>query len=597
MPTVPRVAPDQVQTRPVAGARLTVQPSPAAYGSQLGATVAGVGAELLALAQARAVTTQTMRATREAMAEERQLLDDPETGALHVRGPAAMEVFDPTMAELQKRYGAITDRVKNRQARDAVVQLLERRWQQAAERLGDHGVAEVEADERREHEARLTATVDEAITYVGEGERFDQALARVGAAVKESTARYGLGPAAAAALLQEKQTAVHIGAIERHLAAGDDRAAAAHLERFRAQLAGGALAELERKVDVAQTDAAALEAEELAWLTFGPQTRWEPIAQDVIERKLREALDDQPKILARAIELSRTRRQSVLAARQEEEDANESAVWRAVAAGASFEQIRRMPEYQNARGQLQAAIGTRLRTDAERRADRAYTAGQRAQTAREAATEARQHARYWELREPARLATLSEDAIVARAGELGSTLTERLLDAKRQGGPGSVKDAVIDRAVFDQLLRRSGLTLDDAQRGDLLVAVENAIDLKQQSVGNRKVTRQEALAEAQAILDERVFLDLSFRRDPSRAVATIVNPQNRARAYVPTADIPDEDLAESLNYVRTLDPELLTWSDDEILRRFQRRIERAYARRLLGGSRAEGIAILRGREE
>jgi len=600
MPQVPNYRSDQVRTNPIAGTKKSAVHTPESLGGQFGETAARLGQQLYRQAEERAVQRQTLTAERELMEAERVLVDDPARGVLRTRGLAAMEAYEPTLETFDRFASEIQGRVKNPRAQAGVELLVARRRAAVADRVGIHGSRELERHDQREHEAMLNALVDEGITYAGEESRIDETLARLSVEVDEASERFGLGAEAKAAVLAEKRTALHAGVIDRLVAAGRDGDAEAYLKRFREQnqIAGHALPELERKVDVASTDAAAARIAGVTWAQFGPKGDTDPIALDKMEDELRGALSDQPKILAAAIRLLRERKAGVDASRNERQDAMASDLWKAVAEGRPLEQIQRLPSYLSAPGKLQAEISEHVVRQREQRADRGYQLGQRAKSQREDEAERRGAALYWELRRPDVLAMLSENAIIARSGELGSERAERLLRAKQEGG-GPLRDATIDREVLDQVLRRSQLTFTDDQRGDLLVAVEDAIDRAQQAAGNKKLTRDDARAIAQGLVDDRVMVDTWGPGGQERVRALVVDADDRKHAYIPLDRIPPALLAEALETVRGFTVSAQRpqgMSDAELRRRFGRRIERAFAIGQLGGTKAEQVAILRGEQ-
>jgi len=188
---------------------------------------------------------------------------------------------------------------------------------------------------------------------------------------------------------------------------------------------------------------------------------------------------------------------------------------------------------------------------------------------------------------------MSDNAIEALRGELGDAHVNRLHEKKRGlNSTVTVREAVVDRQLLEQLLRQSGVPIDPDAKGQLQVAVEDAINADQESK-NRKLTRDETRTITQGILDRRVMVD-TWGPDQARIVAAIIDPSDRDTAYVPMAQIPAEVVTRYLNYARSLSPTLGAMPESELRARFTSRIQRAYGLRLLGGTQAEVEAAMKG---
>jgi len=79
------------------------------------------------------------------------------------------------------------------------------------------------------------------------------------------------------------------------------------------------------------------------------------------------------------------------------------------------------------------------------------------------------------------------------------------------------------------------------------------------------------------------------------AIAAIVNEKDRARAYVPIDTITDSKVFEdAANILRGEYPQLANVPTRDIKTKYARRIERAYALRLMGAKQDEVEAALKG---
>jgi hypothetical protein len=98
------------------------------------------------------------------------------------------------------------------------------------------------------------------------------------------------------------------------------------------------------------------------------------------------------------------------------------------------------------------------------------------------------------------------------------------------------------------------------------------------------------------IVDQQVMLNV-WGSDPTKIAAVVVNPADRAKAYVPAAKIPPQAFGGYANYLRSISRSAQGMTDQAIAATFGDRIQRAYARRLLGGTRGEIEGILHGAED
>ena len=121
---------------------------------------------------------------------------------------------------------------------------------------------------------------------------------------------------------------------------------------------------------------------------------------------------------------------------------------------------------------------------------------------------------------------------------------------------------MIDDDLFKTIAQNAGLKAygesSDEQKGvlgQLKNAVETEIDREQQRTG-KPLTRDEKQRLMQGVIDQKVMLHYSLWPDESRIAATVTNADDRARAYVPLANIPPVAMSEALNYARSLSPEL-----------------------------------------
>jgi len=625
MPIVPRYGDRKVQTQALPGVRKSAAETPTSTGAGLaeaqqntGEALMQAGAGVARMATAKVAELHALEVQKQDdfvhLAAGRQLNDfelaalhDPKTGAFHtVKGQAALgldqvvgekfdELADKLEAEMTPRQRAAfqPDRANRRASMMRSVTI--------------YGADEIDKAETAETKASLKASEQTAIVNTSlDPSRIGEELQRTDAIITTFAANKGLGPAVRAQLVMESHTEIHAGVIAGKLAKGHDRDARYYFDGVKEQLTPEKRAEIERQLESATNAGEGLRASDTIWQAHGPKSDTDPINLDTMEEAARKQFADDPKALDATMKYLRERKYSVDAGRKDREEAAGGALWVAASKGASLAEISRMPEFVNAPGRLQATISDYIVSHAEHDANRAYAQEGRAYTAQqrgEAAKQQKGWSRYWDLSKPETLGQTSENALQMLRGELGDDHVNNLLKAKRglSKSDDAVRAATIDDDLFKVTAQSAGLNPygasseeDKSSLGQLKNAVETAIDAEQQKQG-RALKRDEKQKVMRDVIEPRVMLNY-WGRDPEKLAAMVTNPDDRAKAYVPIAKIPPVALSQALNYARSLSPETQRMTDKEIQSRFGDRIQRAYARRLMGGTRAEMDAILKGQE-
>jgi len=180
----------------------------------------------------------------------------------------------------------------------------------------------------------------------------------------------------------------------------------------------------------------------------------------------------------------------------------------------------------------------------------------------------------------------------------------RLMTKKRAltKSADAVHSASIDEDLFKTTAQAAGLNPygeklsadEKADLGQLRNAVESAIDAEQRSTG-KAIGRDRKQQIMRELTDQRVMLN-TWGRDREKIAATVVNSDDRQTAYVPIGKVPPAALGQYFNYIRSVSPAAQGMTDDQIRTRFEDRLQRAYARRMIGGSTQEIQAILTGQD-
>lgn len=616
MPTVSRPV-RQVRTAAIPGVRRTAAETPESLGAGL-ARAEGQTAEAAAnlgdVVSRLGVSTYTeiqrqerQRAHDVAMLEADNALTkwtndrlyNPEGGALTKKGKAAQALPEEVDGDFEKTASEIGATLSTPEQRAAFEQLKLRHQIGLDTVLKRHVFAEMTAFEKQELDAKLENTVGTVSANALDPKAAVAALTDGLTALRRSAERLGYGPEE---LLQRETaltTRAHVGAIEQLLALGNDKAAVAYFEGFKGQIAGDAQAKIVAAIDAGTTAAEGVRSSDQIWNELGPKGESDPVNIDAMETAAREQHKDDPKVLTATLQRLRERKAGVDAGRADRKEAIAGDLWKAVAQGASLSDIQRMPQYLAAPGALQVQVSEHVVDRAEQQASRKLTGATRGEQQKEQAG----WAMLWHYDDPAVLSKMTDNQVLALLPDLGVDHVNRLMQKKRayEKSDDTVRAATIDSELFKSVAVGAGMNAyapkTDVEKADLSQlqnTVEAAIDREQQARG-KTLTRDEKEKLTRSIVDQKVYLSV-WGSDRERIAALVTTPADRQAAYVPLTKIPAAPLAQYLNYARSLDPRNQGKTDQQLQAEYQDRIQRAYAIRVLGGTREEIEAIMQGRE-
>jgi hypothetical protein len=630
MATVPTYGAPKVQSTLAPRARWQAAPTAASEGAGVGEAVAGLGAQAAELGltlyqqfQARADEIRYRDIGDTVARWEIERRTDPQTGWLTRRGVAALGLVDTIDQEITQLRGRLLKDLAPRQ-RVTVEQLIDARQADLRRWATAWSVDQLEQHDQERHGSYVRNAIQNGIAYsTRDLDRAALERDRILAETVEWGRRNGQSAEAIADAGLKATTQLHRGVVLQLAVAGQDVAAQRYYDRVKDEIDGTTRTELEEQIATASTSGVALRAAEMIWRQRGPKHDADPIELDVMEEDARVAFRDQPKILEATIAYLRERKAGVDVGRTQRKNAIAGPLRVAVADGRSLPQIRQMPEFLKAPPELQveivdavlaraereanrAAAIERRASDAESRAftreSRAYTRQQRA----EAEKTERGWAQFWALSQPEVLSQLSDNALNAKRGELGDDLVNRLFTLKRRvDTPEALREAEIDTNQFNTIADQAGVNpygsggstdvarqRHQARLGQLRDAVESAIDVEQRGRGNKPLTREEKARVMEEIIHQEVMLD-TWGPWNTRRIAAMVLADERGVAYVPMQEISERAKADFLTYMRGL-PGNARYSDRDLLLLYRDRLERAYAVRLMGGTRAEIQAMLKG---
>ena len=576
---------------------------------ELGQAVKGLGDTMAMLAQKEKQEVDEARYEEAFTNYQNGLLgfelDEKEGFANILNGDA---VKRPLKEEYQEKRKALRDTIRKGLANDDQRVAFERRAD-IADRQFDARLYRHVADQSRSYQGivseGLKATERRmAALYWDQPGQIEMSILRTNMEVERKARRDGLDPAREGdrqtidTLKAIAETQIHSDVIDQMILQGRDTAASAYYERIRERLTPEALTVLGMKVDKSSIEGEAIRGADLAWEALGPQGLYDTVRLDQMEAAIRDQYRDNPETMKAAIADIRSRAIAHGDARREFTATNKAKVLDAFEQGADMRTLVAMPEYQALQGDDRVQVRDYI-------SNSGWTAQQRARAEAQYMEGAKASAgfqRYWELSNPTTLASLSEAEILALRPELGTTLTEDLMKAKRKlSSPDAIKAATIDDDLFKVLASQAGLdpyakTPSPEKKeylGRLRNQVEASIDAAQQQLG-RKLTRDETQKIMQSEIDNKVMVD-EWGRDPSLPAA-VIKPEQRQNVYVPITEIDQQWLRDAANYMRSIGAVPSDWSDEKIRQARRGRLERAYAISITGGTSEEGRAALEGRE-
>lgn len=593
----------QAKVIPLPKVRLTAAPNIEAAG-QLGNTITRIGAEIYADEVRKQDEIAVMEADSKLSAWENQRLYDPKEGAFAKRGKDAFGLPDLISRELDDHVAELGKSLRGDRQQMAFQRRVESRRADITASISRHTFAEIRKHDDAETEAYLTSARALALANYTSPERVGLEIERQQAAIVDYANRNGLGAEFVKQKVAQVHSDTHVGVIDRMLANGQDQAAKQYFDTNRTSIAGNDVTKVEQKMLTATTEGDGMRAADTVWKTQGPKSDTDPVNVDSMAEALRTQFANDPARLKTSLAALKERAALHNAAQSERAQAVAGTVWRSVSQGATLAQITRTPEYLALPGKQQEEVRSYLVRQAEHNADRAYALLQRGRAAANRADEdatRKNFAAYLTYSRIETLNAMTENQIISLLPQLGRTLTGNLMEKKRAivKGESAVRDAKIDDDLFKQVAHETGLRPyrphaseeERATLGALKNAVEVAISMDQRSTG-RPATRERKQQIMKEIIERKVKLDV-WGRDPEKPAA-LVPADQRAKAYVPIAKVPKETVSEALNWLRSEGNVPMQMPEAEALQRFRPRIERAYAARLMGASRAEVEDVLRG---
>jgi hypothetical protein len=618
MPRVPTYHGDRIQSRPVSSTKAGPAPDPAAYGAEFGATLQRVAVATLEQ-RARIRQEEQQRATeRLATIAERQfnqleevygLSDDK--GLFKQTGKQPSDNLQAYKDTIDEQMAEIVGQARTPEQQVLLETMRARRRASFFERMDKHAYDELRTYDKNEATAAITSSSLVAIGSAGTPDYqqvISDQLARLDGIIRVNGARQGLGPDAIQAAIDDQHSKVHVGVIDRLLSKDRAEEAQRYFETNKDGISGDVRDDVENKLKVQVGDVTAFQASEEIWAVHVPRTLADDAAVpiDAMEAAARAQFASQPKVYQQTIAYLREKKAGFDAGRRERSNARDSAIWGSIVNGATLTQVRQLEAYRLADGSTRQAVATYFQREAEHAESvaRARTAEAFATIQRtEAIKELEGAAEFWTLMsDPQRLRDMPTGKILNMLPKLGKDYVGQLIkeqqDLKRTSA--AVRNAVVDRTWFKDRAAEAGMSYvyktpamqsdDEKGRiGSLFSAVRGEMIRRQERL-NRPLNEDEKEQVMDDIVGRRVMIDVPFAFDYEVITATMKQDEV-GRAYVPLETIEQvapQAVIDMINHIR-MQPiragvtDVSTLGDDEIKRRYRNRMQRAYARAVIGG--------------
>lgn len=270
-------------------------------------------------------------------------------------------------------------------------------------------------------------------------------------------------------------------------------------------------------IKIAEGNVSAANAEVAAndvWKELGPKNDRMPVNKDAMYRRIDELMSDRTPAERKAAKALIDNQASAFDySSNQRRAATQAGIFDQVLAGKGLDEIMKSPQYKALDG-----------------ADKLSIIGKIKEAQSKSADDVGATARYLELTSnPEKLAAMTDAEISAEMPVLGNSLTKDLLKRRASlNDPANVIEAKIDEDTFKRLADSAGLkpyeskksAKQNSELGRLKYAVELQIDIEQRDK-KRKLTPEEKEKIMQQVIDNKVFVDRSFRTDPEVPIALV----------------------------------------------------------------------------
>lgn len=290
MPRVQTYGGAQVSTRPLPAARRRVVPSPDSFGASFGEVAARIGTQgLTEIFEARRERNDQLAildAHNQLATWRQRRLEDPQTGALTVKGKDAFELHEKVAPEFETFAAGVSEKLQNDRQRLAFDRIKGEQFRALQDTLFAHEHRERETYFREQADSAITLAVSDAIANAGDPQKIAAELARGEGVIR--THLKGQADETIADKVLTFRSSVHEGIIDRLLATDQDRAARAYYEEVQDQVIGGRRAQIEKALDTGSTLAEAQRQADAILAAGGTLTQQRDKAKAIEDPEVRD---------------------------------------------------------------------------------------------------------------------------------------------------------------------------------------------------------------------------------------------------------------------------------------------------------------------
>jgi hypothetical protein len=255
MPTVQTYGPSKVSLEALPGVRKTAAQTPLSEGAglaaaqaQTGQAIAGVGAEVahagtefaaIALEEKKSANqTALLAADNQLSTAENSLLYDPETGALTVKGKAAMALPEHVAGQFNDVADKIAAGLSTDEQRAGFAKMRAQHASSLDLTLRRHVYGEMQAYKQAELGDYVKNHTNAAVAKAADPQGVGQELYNVTSAITAAAPKLGLGPEALQSALGAARTSIHVGVIDQLLTNNQDGKAKAYFDSVKPEIVG-----------------------------------------------------------------------------------------------------------------------------------------------------------------------------------------------------------------------------------------------------------------------------------------------------------------------------------------------------------------------
>ena len=529
MPIVPR-AQRTVETAPLRGGELSPVPSGAFGGTD---KAFGAAESFMVEERKKADQIAVLDGDVKNSSFETSLMYDPEKGLLNRRGKDAFGIYDEAKTAWDSHVAETEKGLASDTQKQAYKNRAMSRWLDMDKQIKRHVSTESRQFDDTVTDSFIANERTAAALNYQDRERVQTSIATQKAVLADHAKRNGLPAEWLKLKTTEAESKTHVSVIGRMLDNGQDMLAQEYYEANKEGF-GADAGDIEAKLNTATTDGEASRAVAEIWAEMGPKKDIEPVSVFKMVEAIREKYGDNEKVVKAAVAEVKERASLWNAQQQENEQANEAAVWGAAEQGISIEDIRSMPEYRALDGKTQISVKEHI-------VDRAHAlAGRKDEKPND-----KQWAGYWQYSQPDALNAMTENQIQNLLPTLGRRLTNDLMEKKRGMGKAELLEATIDSDLFKELADEAGLkpymspssmsTREKAELGSLRTSVEAQIAAEQSTRG-RKLTHDEKEAVMRRAIEKTVTVKAGWFGGTTEKPAAIIRKEDLDKVLVPDAD-------------------------------------------------------------